>query len=288
MSKKIITPVASLAHILPEDYRALVEKGPHGKSVGIKDLGSFKEITEEHPHCAGCGVSLGVRLALAALPAPEDTLVVGTPGCSFFALSQTAVNYSNTAFGNQNSVASGLKRMLSIRYPDKDKDVVVMAGDGGIADIGLDMTLHSWFRGEKISTIMLDNEVYGNTGGQESGMSPEGQVLHMAPKGKNFKKIPVFEMARTAGCVYGAKVTIASPKRLGMAVNRAILLARELGPTYVQIYTPCPTNMKFSPADTLRIAKEAGKAHYAFEEFMTEEAALRIAAMEGGLEKEPE
>ena len=59
------------------------------------------------------------------------------------------LNYSNTAFGNQNSVASGLKRMLKVRYPDKIKDVIVMVGDGGIADIGLDMTLHSWFE-EKI------------------------------------------------------------------------------------------------------------------------------------------
>ena len=272
MSKKIITPAPALADILPKEYRDLVEHGPHGKALGVKDLGSFKELTEEHPHCAGCGVSLGVRLAVAALPAPEDTLVVGTPGCSFFALSQTALNYSNTAFGNQNAVASGLKRMLQIRYPGQTKDVVVMVGDGGIADIGLDMTLHSWFRGEKITTIMLDNEVYGNTGGQESGMSAQGQVLHMAPKGKNFPKIPVFDMARTSGCVYGAKVTIANPKRLGEVVRKAILIAREIGPTYVQIYTPCPTNLKFSPADTINTARQAQENTYAFEEFATGEA----------------
>lgn len=279
MSKKIITPVPALADILPRDYQDLIANGPHGKSLGIKDLGTFKEITEEHPHCAGCGVSLGVRLAVAALPAPEDTLVVGTPGCSFFALSQTALNYSNTAFGNQNAVASGLKRMLRIRYPEQVKDVVVMVGDGGIADIGLDMTLHSWFRGENITTIMLDNEVYGNTGGQESGMSARGQVLHMAPRGKNFPKIPVFEMARTSGCVYGAKVTVADPKRLGTAVVRAILIARQLGPTYVQIYTPCPTNLKFSPADTISTARKAQESVYAYEEFITKEAAELLTAI---------
>ncbi len=277
MSKKIITPVPALADILPKEYRDLVAHGPHGKSLGVKDLGSFKELTEEHPHCAGCGVSLGVRLAVAALPAPEDTLVVGTPGCSFFALSQTALNYSNTAFGNQNAVASGLKRMLQVRYPGQTKDVVVMVGDGGIADIGLDMTLHSWFRGEKVATIMLDNEVYGNTGGQESGMSAQGQVLHMAPKGKSFPKIPVFDMARTSGCAYGAKVTIANPKRLGEVVSKAILIAREIGPTYVQIYTPCPTNLKFSPADTIKVAREAQQGAYEFAEFCTPEAEAFLA-----------
>ncbi|MHB1398922.1 MAG: thiamine pyrophosphate-dependent enzyme [Trichloromonadaceae bacterium] len=277
MSKKIISPVPALADILPQEYQDLVEHGPHGKSLGVKDLGTFKEITEEHPHCAGCGVSLGVRLAVASLPAPEDTLVVGTPGCSFFALSQTALNYSNTAFGNQNAVASGLKRMLQIRYPGQHKDVVVMVGDGGIADIGLDMTLHSWFRGEKITTIMLDNEVYGNTGGQESGMSALGQVLHMAPKGKNFPKIPVFEMAKTSGCAYGAKVTVANPKKLGEVVNKAILIAREVGPSYVQIYTPCPTNLKFSPGNTIKVAQAAQNGVYQFSEFYSPDAERFLA-----------
>lgn len=273
MSNKIITPVPALAEFLPQEYTDLVENGPYSKSLGIKDLGTFKEIIGEHPHCAGCGVSLGVRLAVASLPAPEDTLVVGTPGCSFFALSQTGLNYSNTAFGNQNAVATGLKRMLQVRYPGQQKDVVVMVGDGGIADIGLDMTLHSWFRGEKITTIMLDNEVYGNTGGQESGMSPQGHVLHMAPKGKTFPKIPVFRLAQESGCVYGAKVTVANPRQLGEAVRKAVLLAREHGPTYVQIYTPCPTNLKFPPDQTLQVAKDAARNEYLFEEFISPEVA---------------
>ncbi|TYQ18341.1 UNVERIFIED_CONTAM: pyruvate ferredoxin oxidoreductase beta subunit [Acetivibrio alkalicellulosi] len=273
MSVRNITPVKEFEDILPKEYKDLVNKGPFNNKKSVDDLGTFKEIIEEHPHCAGCGVSLGIRLALASLPSPEDSLVVGTPGCSFFALSQSAVNYSNTAFGNQNAVATGLKRMLQIRYPDKHKDVIVMVGDGGIADIGLDLTLHSWFRKEKITTIMLDNEVYGNTGGQESGMSMKGRVLNMAPTGKKFDKIPVFDMAEVSGCVYGARVTVANPKKVGQVVRNAILIAREIGPTYVQIFTPCPTNMKFPPDQTIKIAKEAQKDQYSYKEFMTDEVA---------------
>lgn len=272
MSKKIITPVKEFADFLPQEYKELVANGPFFEPKNIKDLGSYKEIIEEHPHCAGCGVSLGVRLSLAALPAPEDSLIIGTPGCSFFSLAQTAVHYSNTAFGNQNAVASGLKRMLQIRYPDHYKDVIVMVGDGAIADIGLDLTLHSWFRREKISTIMLDNEVYANTGGQESGMSMQGQVLNMAPTGKKFPKVPVFEIAKLSGCAYAVKVTVASPVKLTKAVRNAILIAREVGPTYVQIYTPCPTNLKFPPNQTIHVAKEAEKDYYSYEEYITPEA----------------
>lgn len=272
MSQRIITPVKVFADLLPQEYKDLVDNGPFFEPKGINDLGTYKEIIEEHPHCAGCGVSLGVRLGVAALPAPEDSLVIGTPGCSFFSLAQAAVHYSNTAFGNQNAVASGLKRMLQIRYPDQHKDVVVMVGDGAIADIGLDLTLHSWFRREKITTIMLDNEVYGNTGGQESGMSKQGQVLNMAPSGKKFPKIPVFEMAKISGCVYAVRVTVASPGKLAKAVRNAVLIAREVGPTYVQIYTPCPTNLKFPPNQTVKVAREAEKNYYEYEEFITNEA----------------
>ncbi len=273
MSIKIISPVKGFVEFLPQEYKDLVCDGPFHEPKSIEDLGTFKEIVEEHPHCAGCGVALGIRLIAASLPIPEDTLIVGTPGCSFFGLAQTSVNYSNTAFGNQNAVASGLKRMLKIRYPDRHKDVLVLVGDGGIADIGLDLTLHSWFRREKIATIMLDNEVYGNTGGQESGMSREGMILNMAPRGKKFPKIPVFEMAKVSGCAYAARVTVASPHKLARVVRNAILIAREVGSTYVQIYTPCPTNLKLPPNQTIEAAKEAEKGHYCFEEFITDKAA---------------
>lgn len=273
MSNKIVTPTDEFRKFLPVEYREMVENGPFHGDKGIAKLGSFKELLDEHPHCAGCGQALAIRLAMASLPAPADTLIIGTPGCSFFSLVQAATNYSNTAFGNQNAVASGLKRMLAIRYPERHKDVVVMVGDGAVADIGLDLTLHSWFRREKITTIMLDNEVYANTGGQESGMSLPGQVLNMAPRGKLFPKIPLFELARVSGCVYGARVTVASPRIIGESVKKAISIARVVGPTYLQIYTPCPTNKKFPPDRTLAVAKEAESGYYSFEEFITDEAA---------------
>jgi pyruvate ferredoxin oxidoreductase beta subunit len=284
MSKKLFTPAKEFEEFLSQDYKDLVNNGPYNGTKTIDDLGSFKEITGPHPHCAGCGVSLGIRLGLASLPSPEDTIAIGTPGCSYFALSQSAFNYSCSAFGDQNAVASGLKRMLSVRYPNTMKDVVVMVGDGGVVDIGLDHTLHSWFREEKITTVMLDNEVYGNTGGQESGSTLKGVVLNMAPTGKKFEKIPIFEVAKASGCCYTVKVTVASPKKLGTAVRRAVLLAREVGPTFVQIFTPCPTNMKFSPSETIAKAKEAEKGIYAYEEYMTEKASAylsRIGELKG-------
>ncbi|HSV31862.1 MAG TPA: thiamine pyrophosphate-dependent enzyme [Atribacteraceae bacterium] len=245
--------------VMPIEYRELVDNGPFGKNLGVADLGTFKELLEEHPLCAGCGLALSLRLVMASLPNPEDTVIVGSTGCSSLAFPQAAVHNIHSLFGNQNAVATGLKRALSIRFPDRVKDVVVIAGDGATCDIGLEAVLHSWFRREKLTTIMLDNEAYANTGGQESGMSQLGAVLNMAPMGKKFKKIDFPGVARAAGCVYVAMVAPNQPKRLERAVRRAILIAREIGPTYVQLFAPCPTNYKFKPGDTLALIKEREK-----------------------------
>ena len=63
---------------------------------------------------------------------------------------------------------------------------MVLAGDGATVDIGLDMTMQSFFRQEKFTTICFDNELYANTGGQESGLGQKGFVSKMAPVGKQF------------------------------------------------------------------------------------------------------
>jgi len=259
MNKGILRISPGFEDIMPPEYLALVENGPFGKGYGLADLGSFKELIEEHPLCAGCGLALSIRLTLASLPAPEDTVVVGSTGCSALLFPQVALHNIHSLFGNQNALASGLKRALKLRFPDREKDVLVIAGDGATADIGLDMVMHSWLRGEKITTIMLDNEAYANTGGQESGMSRQGVVLHMAPKGKKFPKVKMPEIAQIAGCAYVAATSPARPRRLARAVRRAILVARKVGPTYIQIFNPCPTNYKLKPHDTIRIIKQREK-----------------------------
>jgi pyruvate ferredoxin oxidoreductase beta subunit len=137
--------------------------------------------------------------------------------------------------------------------------------------------MHSWFRRENFTTIMLDNEGYSNTGGQESGMTRQGVVLNMAPLGKKFPKVPLHEVAKIAGCAYVATATPARARRLGQMVRRAILIAREIGPTYVQIFCPCSTNYKFPPAETLKRAKDTE-----ITEYMSPEAQELIERIEKG------
>ncbi|MBS3956766.1 MAG: ferredoxin oxidoreductase [Clostridiales bacterium] len=266
--------------VMPNEYKELVSNGPFGGGKSIGDLGTFKELLEEHPLCAGCNLALAFRLLMASLPTPEDTVVVGTTGCNSLAFTQLALHNVHSLFGNQNAVASGLKRALEIRFPDTTKDVVVIAGDGGTVDIGLDMTLHSWFRREKISTVMFDNELYANTGGQESGMSLEGAVLNMAPLGKKFEKVRMADLAIGSGCDYVAVVSAARPRQIGKSFEKAVLIAREVGPTFVQIHTPCPTNMKLKAHEGILAAKERLKTDYAFREHISPAAEEYLASLE--------
>ena len=175
---------------MPSDYQDLVKSATYGKEDrGWKDIGTSKELIEQHSLCAGCPESMAFRYILASLPNPEDTVMVGSTGCTSLVFPMVAVHNIHSLFGNQNAIASGLKRALSVRFPGRTKDVVVLAGDGATVDIGLDMTLQAWFRQEKFTTICFDNELYANTGGQESGLMQKGFVAKMAPVGKLFDKV---------------------------------------------------------------------------------------------------
>jgi len=256
---------------MPKDYVDLVKYGQFGREVDVQQLGQFKELVEEHPMCAGCFMAYFIRVFYASLPKPEDTIVIGTAGCARLALSQAAVPFIYGNYGDTNAVASGLKRALNIRFPNEVKDVVVVAGDGGLMDIGFGMTMHSWFRREKFTTILVDNEVYGNTGGQESGMSPKGVQLKMAPTGKQFDKINAVELAKNSGCVYVAKLTPTNPKRIAKTIRRAILAARHFGPTFIHAYTSC--NIEYSiPTDkVLEDARNREKQDFGFFEWMSDD-----------------
>ncbi len=261
-----------MGKFMPKEYRDMVNHGPFGHKKSVTQVGTFKEIMEEHPMCAGCAMTLYIRLVMIAFPNPEDTITVGTAGCGRLAISQAAIPFVYGNYGDQNGVASGLSRGLRLRFGDRPKDVVVMAGDGGMADIGFAQTLHSWFRKEKFTTIMLDNEVYGNTGGQESGMTNQNQVLKMAPLGKKFEKMDMISMAKTAGCAYVAAVVPNNPRRVESTIKKAVYIARHIGPTYIQAYTSCNIEYAIPTDQVMQDAKDVENDRYKFQEYITDEA----------------
>ena len=206
------------------------------------------------------------------MPNPEHTIVVGTAGCGRLAISQASVPFIYGNYGDTNAVASGLKRGLEIRFPNQNKDVVVMAGDGGLVDIGFQGLMHSWFRKENFTTIMLDNEVYGNTGGQESGMTVQGKVLKMAPRGKFGEKMDVLGLAKVAKVDYIARLAPTNPSKVVRTIRRAIMVAREVGHSYVQAYTSCNIEYSIPTPEVMKDAFEVEKDRYGFEEIISDRA----------------
>ena len=212
--------------IMPSEYQTLIEDSTFGKEDrGWKDIGSSKELIEQHSLCAGCPESIAFRYILASIPRPEDTVFVGSTGCTSLVWPHVAVHNIHSLFGNQNAIASGLARTLKKRFPNKRKDVIVLAGDGATVDIGLDMTMQSWFRQERFTTICFDNELYANTGGQESGLMQKGFVAKMAPKGKKFDKVRLVEIAKEAGCHYATMLTVSKPNRVEEVIRNAVEIA---------------------------------------------------------------
>ena len=272
MSLDTVKPSPGFLEHLPIEYKDLIEHGPYGEQKKVTEMGKFKELIEEHPMCAGCAMSLFIRLVFIGLPKPEHTVMVGTAGCGRLAISQGNIPFVYGNYGDTNAVATGIKRGLELRFPEQDKDVVVMCGDGGLVDIGFQGLMHSWFRHEKFTTIMLDNETYGNTGGQESGKTQKGQIMKMSPRGKKDEKMDMMGLAEVANLDYVAKIVPTNPSRVVRTVRRAVMVAREFGATFIQAYTSCNIEYSIPTPDVMQDAFDMEKKNYGFEEKISDRA----------------
>jgi pyruvate-ferredoxin/flavodoxin oxidoreductase len=126
-------------------------------------------------------------------------------------------------------------------YAEKDllvkKSVWIFGGDGWAYDIGYGGLDHVLAQGQDVNVLVLDTEVYSNTGGQASKSSPTGAVAKFAAAGKRTKKKDLGLMAMSYGYVYVASVAMgADMNQLIKAVNEAEAYP---GPSIVIAYAPC-------------------------------------------------
>ena len=138
--------------------------------------------------------------------------------------------------------ASGeLKEILSDIAGMKDlytkKSIWIFGGDGWAYDIGYGGLDHVLASGEDVNVLVLDTEVYSNTGGQSSKATPTGAIAKFAAAGKNVKKKDLGLMAMAYGYVYVASVSMGANKN---QLLKAILEAeRYKGPSLIIAYAPC-------------------------------------------------
>ena len=222
----------------------------------IKQLPKEVPLLSGTTSCVGCGAVLSLRLALRILgkrtimviPASCSAIIQGSyPDTSF------KIPVVDSAFACAAAVSSGIVSALRIRGIE-NVNVVVWAGDGGTADIGLQALSGAANRQENMLYMCYDNEGYMNTGVQESGTTPFGAWTTNAPKGKTlFKKdMPLIMMEHNIP--YIATVNVSYPQDFVTKLKKSLTY---YGFKYIHVYSPCPPGWRIPADQTTKIGRLA-------------------------------
>lgn len=213
-------------------------------------------------YCPGCQHGIVHRLVaevIDELDIQRKTIGVVPVGCSVLADQYFNVDCQQAAHGRAPAVATGIKRV----HPDKV--VFTYQGDGDIAAIGTAEIVHAAARGEKITTIFVNNAIYGMTGGQMAPTTLANQITATTPKGRQEdtagSPIQLSEMLATLrGAKYIERVSVNSPAQMAKA-KTAIKKAFEtqlsgVGFAMVEVLATCPTNWGKTPIEATRWLNE--------------------------------
>lgn len=208
--------------------------------------------------CRGCGWSLLVRHLSSILG--DDTVYV-VPACCFsiisgpYPLSELKGNIVHTVFAAASATATGIRAALD-RQGHEDATVVVLAGDGGTFDIGLQSLSGAAARNENILYIVNNNGAYMNTGIQTSTATPYGAVTTTNPGAGYKRSWPKDLMGIVAAhhVPYAATGSLAFLKDLRHKIKKA---KKTEGFRLLMVDGPCPPGHKTDPALSISIARLA-------------------------------
>ncbi|HXF50695.1 MAG TPA: thiamine pyrophosphate-dependent enzyme [Dehalococcoidia bacterium] len=198
--------------------------------------------------CMGCGEATAIRMMLAAtgfVYGRESVGIVAATGCntvygSTYPYNPFLVTWTNSLFENAPAVAMGVR----LRWNQRGwhhKRLWVLGGDGAMYDIGFASLSRLLTSGLDVKVLVLDTQVYSNTGGQASTASFLGQDSKMASygrarHGKSERRKELALLALMHPDVFVAQTITADPNHF----YRAVLAANEYpGPALVNVYTPC-------------------------------------------------
>jgi len=214
-------------------------------------------------YCPGCTHGIIHRLvaeALEELGVGDRAIGVAPVGCAVFAYEYFNCDMHEAAHGRAPAVATGIKRV----HPDAV--VFTYQGDGDLAAIGMAEIVHAAARGEKITTIFVNNAIYGMTGGQMAPTTLVGQKTTTAPDGRLASHcgypVRVSELLATLdGAAYIERVSmhdVANVMRAKKAIKKAFECQIERrGFALVEVLSSCPTNWGLSPKEALEYLRDA-------------------------------
>ncbi len=213
-------------------------------------------------YCPGCGHGITHRLVaevIDELGIRETIVGVAPVGCSVLMYNYFDIDMFEASHGRAPAIATGFKRARP------DLPVFTYQGDGDLAAIGIAETIHAAARGEKFTTIFINNATYGMTGGQMAPTTLVGQKTATSPTGRNCETagypIKVCEMLATLDAPsYIARVSVSSAKHVlkaKQAISKAFQLQLKGFPyTFVEVLSPCPTDWHMTPQEAVEWLEE--------------------------------
>lgn len=245
------------------------EKLVFERTKGLKDV-----ITH---YCPGCTHGIIHRLVgevLGELNLREKTVGVAPVGCAVFAYQYINCDFLEAAHGRAPAFATGIKRARP------DLIAFTYQGDGDLASIGIAEIIHAANRGEKFTTIFVNNAIYGMTGGQMAPTTLPNQVTSTSPRGRDVGlagyPIRMAELITTLRTpAYIARVSVHDPKNV-IAAKRALTKAFKYQAdnvcfSLVEFLSTCPTNWGLTPHEALRWVEKNMIPYYPLGEFKTPE-----------------
>ncbi len=245
-----------------------------------KSLQENERFTSGHRLCPGCGEPINIKLVLAAIN--EPVVVINTTSClevatTIYPYTSWKTPWIHNAFENSSATASGVIEayhvMLRKKPADRSKwakglpeDVkfLVVGGDGGTYDIGLQSLSGALERGHQFLYVCYDNGAYMNTGNQRSGATPKGADTTTTPvgkvmKGKVERRKDLTSIVEGHHINYVAQSSISHFADLTEKVKKAFAVE---GPSFINLISPCQRSWGFDPSQTVKIAKAAVECNY--------------------------
>ena len=213
-------------------------------------------------YCPGCGHGTVHRLIaeiIDELAIREKVIGVAPVGCAVIAYDYWKFDCSEAAHGRALAVATAIKRVRPQNI------VFTYQGDGDLAAIGGNETIHAANRGENLTVVFINNAIYGMTGGQMAPTTLIGQKSATTPLGRNAQlqgyPLKISEMlALLPGVKYIERTSLDSVPNIiktKAAIKQAFLNQIEnKGFSLVEVLSPCPTYWAMSPQDSLKWIKE--------------------------------
>jgi 2-oxoglutarate ferredoxin oxidoreductase subunit beta len=208
-------------------------------------------------YCPGCGHGVVHRLVaevLEELAIGGRTIAVAAVGCAVFAYDYLHVDFVEAQHGRAPAVATGVRRVRP------DAFVLTYQGDGDLAAIGTAEIVHAAARGERITTVFVNNGTYGMTGGQMAPTTLLGQRTTSTPLGRDARlngyPLPITEMlALVPGTAYAARGSVATPALIGKtkAMLRKACEAQleDRGFGIVEVLSNCPVGWGMTPVESI-------------------------------------